>query len=57
MTARARCGWVRLECGELLCGMRFSPKLKGAVYWSYIRLAILFEGEAWCLKESEIAIL
>ena len=33
------------------------PKLKGAVYESYVRSAILYGSEAWCLKESEIGIL
>ena len=28
--------------------------LKGAVYRSYVRTAILYGSEAWCLKESEI---
>ena len=58
VTARTRCGWVKLrECGELLYGRRFPLKLKGAVYNSYIRPAILYGSEAWCLKESEMVIL
>ena len=41
VTARTRCGWAMLkECGEWLYG-RFPLKLKGAVYKSYIRPAIL----------------
>ena len=31
--------------------------LKGAVYWSYVRPAILYGSEAWCLNESESEIL
>ena len=31
--------------------------LKGAVYKSYVRPAILYGSESWCLKESEIGIL
>ena len=55
VTAGTRCGWVRLrECSELLYGWRFPLKLKEAVYMSYLRLAILYGNEAWCLKESEI---
>ena len=38
------------------CGRRFPQKLKGAVYKSYARPAILYGNEAWCLKESEIVI-
>ena len=58
MTARTRCGWVRLrECGELLYIRRFPIELKGAVYGNYVRPAILYESEALCLKENEIGIL
>ena len=53
VTERTRCGWVKLrECGELLYGRRFPLKLKGAVYKSYVRPALLYESEAWCLIES-----
>ena len=31
--------------------------LKGAVYGSYVKPAILCGSEAWCLKESEMGIL
>ena len=52
LTSRTRCGLVKLrECGELLHGRKFPLKLKGAVYKSYVKLAILHESEAWCLKE------
>ena len=41
VTARTRCGWAKLrECGVLLYGRRFTKKLKGAVYNSYIRTAV-----------------
>ena len=40
MTARKRWGWVKFrECGELLYGRRFSLKLTGDVYETYIRPA------------------
>ena len=45
------------EFGELLYGRRFPLRLKGAVYKSYVRPAMLYGSEAWCLKESEINIL
>ena len=58
VTARTIYGRVMLrECGELLCGRRFPPKLKGTGNVCYVRPAILYEGEAWCLKESEMRIL
>ena len=33
------------------------PKLKMAAYRSYVKPAILYGSEAWCLKESDIGIL
>ena len=57
LTARTRCVWVKCrECGELLYGRRLPLKLKGAVYKSYVRPAILHGNESWCLKESEMEI-
>ena len=41
----------------MLYGRRFSPKMKGAVNKSYVRPAILYGSERWCLKESEKGIL
>ena len=58
VTARTRCGWVKLrECGVLLYGWRFSLRLKGAVCKRYVRQAMLPRSEAWCLKECEMGIL
>ena len=37
----------------MLYGRKFPLLLKGAVYKSYVRLAILYGSEAWCMKESE----
>ena len=55
--ARTRCGWRKFtECDELY-GRRCHLRLKGAVYKSYVRPAILYGGEAWCLEESEMGIL
>ena len=56
--ARTICGWVTfMECGDLLYGLRFPLRLKRTVYGSYVRPAILYGSEAWCLKESEMGIL
>ena len=58
VTAGTRCGWVMFrECGKLLYGRGFPLILKGAVYESYVRRAILYGSEAWCLKESEMGFL
>ena len=46
-----------VECGELVYGRRFPLDLIGAVYKSYVRPAIMFGSEAWCLTESEMVIL
>ena len=35
----------------------FSLKTKGMVYWSCVRLAMLYGSETWCLRENEMAVL
>ena len=50
-------GGLSLEYGELLYGRRFLLKLKGIVYKSYVRSAMLCGSEAWCQKESEMGML
>ena len=48
VTARARIGWVTFrECGELLNSKRFLLKLKGMIYRSCERSAMLYESETW----------
>ena len=55
VTARTRYEWVEFrECSELLYGWRFPIGQKGALCMSYVRPAILYGSEAWCLKECEI---
>ena len=52
VTARTRCGLVKFrECGELLYGRRFPLELKGDVYKSYVRPAMLYGSESWRVKE------
>ena len=41
----------------MLHGRRFPPKPKETVYKSYIRPAILYGSEAWCVRESEMGFL
>ena len=58
MTARPRIEWVKFrECGQLLNSKRFSLKLKGMVYQSCVRSAMLYGSETWCFRENEMAIL
>ena len=46
VTARVRIGWMKFrECGELLLGRRFSLKMKGMVYHSCVRSAMLHGSE------------
>ena len=46
------------ECGELLINSkRFSLKMKGIVYQSCVRSAMLYGSETWCLTENEMAVL
>ena len=46
VTARARIGRVKFkECGELLNSERLSLKMKGMIYRSYVRSAMLYGSE------------
>ena len=54
-TVNTRHRWVKLrEYGELLYGRRFPLKMKGSVYNSHVRPAILYGSEAWCMQGSEM---
>ena len=58
VTARSRIGWMKFrESSEILKGRRFSLKMKGKIYKSCVRSAMLYGSEAWCLREKEMAIL
>ena len=58
MIVRTRCGWIKVrECGDWLYGIRFPLLLKRAVHRSYVRPAILYRSDVWCMKESEMGIL
>ena len=42
VTSRTRVGWKKFrECGEILFGKRFSLRMKGKIYKSYVRSAML----------------
>ena len=54
VTARVRIEWMKFrECGELLLE-RFSLKMKGMVYRSCVKSAMLYGSETWCLRENEM---
>ena len=56
VTARTRSWLVKFRvCGKLL--YVFPLRLKGAVYESYVRPAMLYGSDSWCLKACEMGIL
>ena len=57
VNVRTRCGWVKFrECGKLLYCWKFSLRLKMVVYKSFVRPAVLYGSEAWCLVERDMGI-
>ena len=49
---------VCIVCNEnLLYGKRFSLKLKGRVYRTYVRSTMLYGSETWGMREKDVAIL
>ena len=58
VTVRTRVGLTKFrESGKLLCGRKFSLKMKGKIYQSFVRSAMLYGSETWCLREYEMTIL
>ena len=58
VTARKKVGWKKFrECGKILFGKRFSWQMKGKIYKSYVRSAMLYGSEMYCLRENKAAIL
>ena len=58
VTARSRIDWMKFrDCSEILQGRRFSLKMKEKIYKNYVRSAMLYVSEAWCLRGKEMASL
>ena len=58
VTSIARIGRMKFsECAELLRGRRFSLRMKGMVYRSCVRSAMLYGSETWSLRENKMTIL
>ena len=58
VTLRVRIGWMNFRgCEELLRWRRFSLRMKGMVYRTCVRSAMLYGSETRCSRESEMAIL
>ena len=57
-TARKDIRWTKFrECEELLHGRKLLSNVKGRIYQSCLRSAMLSRSETWCLRENEMAIL
>ena len=58
VTARVRVGWMKFkEMSGLLCGKRWSVKLKGRVYKTCVRTAMIYGGETWVMRKEEENVL
>ena len=58
VASRTRLGWIKfIDCQDLLCGKNFPLKIKGSVYKSCVRSAMLYGSETWCVGQNEIGIL
>ena len=58
VTERMRSGRAKFkECRDILLSKSFLLKIKGRVYASCVRSAMLFGSEVWCLRQNELDIL
>ena len=58
VTARTRITWIEFrECWDLLHGRKCVIKIKGRIYLSCVRSAVLCRSETWCMRENERAVL
>ena len=55
---RVRAGWKKFrDLSGLLCGKKFSLKMKGTVYSTCVRTVMTYGGETWTAKKEDEAIL
>jgi len=58
VTARVRAGWKKFrELSAVLCGRKWSVKMKGKVYNTCVRTAMIYGGETWVLRQEEEGVL
>mgnify|MGYP003401710716 FL=1 len=58
VTARIRAGWKKFkELSGVLCGKRWSLKLKGRVYRVCVRTVMVYGGETWVMRKEEEGVL
>ena len=57
-TARVRVGWMKFrELKEVLCGRKWSVKMKGKVYRACVRTAMVYGSETWVMRKEEEGVL
>ena len=55
---RCQFGWLKFnELSSLLCGNRFSMKIKGKIYKACVRTVMIYGAETWNVKSKEEEIL
>ena len=58
VTARVRVGWMKFrELSGVLCGRKWSVKMKGRVYKACVRAAMVYGGETWLVRKEEGVLL
>ncbi len=58
ITARVRVGWTKFrELSGVLCGRKWSVKMKGRLYKACVRTAMVYGGETWVMRKEEESVL
>jgi hypothetical protein len=58
VTSRVRVGWMKFrELHGVLCGRKWSVKMKGRVYMACVRAAMVYGGETWVMRKEEECVL
>ena len=58
VTARIRAGWKKFkELSGVLCGKKWSLKLKGMVYRACVKTVMVYGGETWVMRKAEEDVL
>jgi len=58
VTLRTRVGWRKFkELSAVLCGQKWSVKMKGKLYKICVRTAMTYGGETWAMRKEEEVVL
>lgn len=58
IVGRVRSGWKKFrELSGVLCGKRWSLKMKGTVYKTCVRTVMIYGGETWAMRKEDEAVL